>query len=69
MLASSTDRLCRYASYRGLVMNSSEGAWLAEVLGNKRVLLQASHGVMVCRETVWQVHTCRALQPHRWVVL
>lgn len=46
--------LCRYDEYRGLVTDDQEGNRLAAALGTKSVLLHNNHGVMVCRETVWQ---------------
>lgn len=41
-----------YDSYNGLVHDNSEGDHLAEVMGEKRVLMHQSHGIMVCAETV-----------------
>ena len=35
--------------------DDSEGDKLAAAIGDKSILLHANHGVIVCRETVWQV--------------
>ncbi|CAL5227973.1 g11022 [Coccomyxa viridis] len=41
-----------YDTYNGLVLDDSEGKKLAEAIGDKRILIHASHGIMVCTETV-----------------
>jgi len=38
--------------YAGLVLDNTEGDQLADVMGEKRVLMHQSHGVIVCAETV-----------------
>ena len=39
-------------TYNGLALDSSEGDRLAEILGDKRILFMANHGVVVVGETI-----------------
>lgn len=43
---------CAYFGYEGLVTESDEGERMAEVLGDKRVLFLANHGVLVVGDTI-----------------
>ncbi len=50
------DQIAYDADYTGLAHDPEEGARLASVLGKKRILFMANHGVAVVAETIAQAY-------------
>lgn len=65
------DEIAYDLEYNGLVLGREEGDRLADVMGDKRVLMHQCHGVITCGETVAEafdemfVYCKKALQHRR----